>query len=90
MECDSIEQVREALGTECSLILLDNMDTKGILEAVTVIRRHPGVRVEVSGGLTLEEAPQVARSGVDFLAVGAITHSVAALDLGLDIVEYPS
>lgn len=85
VECDTLEQVREALETGCALILLDNMDDDAIADAVAVARRYPGVRVEASGSMTLERARAVAATGVDYIAVGSLTHSVAALDLGLDV-----
>jgi nicotinate-nucleotide pyrophosphorylase (carboxylating) len=53
---------------------------------VTEARRYPGTRLEASGGLRLETARAVAETGVDFIAVGALTHSSPALDLGLDMV----
>jgi nicotinate-nucleotide pyrophosphorylase (carboxylating) len=86
VECDTLEQVREALATGCSLILLDNMSVDQIRSAVEVARAVPGVRLEASGGLTLADAPEVAATGVDYIAVGALTHSVRALDLGLDLL----
>ena len=87
VECDALDQVREALDAGCSLILLDNMDNDAIAAALSEIRRFPGVRVEASGSMTLERARSVAEAGVDYIAVGSLTHSVAALDLGLDMVS---
>ena len=86
VECDTLDQVREALDAGCTLILLDNMDRDTIATALGVIRRFPGVLVEASGSMTLERARAVAETGVDYIAVGALTHSVTALDLGLDMV----
>jgi nicotinate-nucleotide pyrophosphorylase (carboxylating) len=86
VECDTLEQVREALLTGCSLILLDNMSVLQIGEAVELARPFPEVRLEASGGLTLSTAAQVAATGVDYVAIGALTHSVRALDLGLDLL----
>ena len=86
VECDTLAQVREALAEGAGLILLDNMDLAGLREAVAVARRYPGTRLEASGGLRLETARAVAETGVDFIAVGALTHSSPALDLGLDVV----
>lgn len=87
VECDTLDQVREALDAGCSQILLDNMDLDAIAAAVEVIRRVPGVLVEASGSMTLERARSVAQTGVDYIAVGSLTHSVTALDLGLDVVS---
>ena len=86
VECDSLAQVREALAEGAGLILLDNMDQAGLRAAVAEARRYPGTRLEASGGLRLETARVVAETGVDFIAVGALTHSSPALDLGLDMV----
>ncbi len=85
VECDTLDQVREALEAGCSLILLDNMDDDAIAASVSVIRTFPGVRAEASGSMTLERARSVAEAGVDYIAVGSLTHSVTALDLGLDM-----
>jgi nicotinate-nucleotide pyrophosphorylase (carboxylating) len=86
VECDTLEQVKEALSTGCSLILLDNMSVRQIGEAVELARPFLDVRLEASGGLTLSTAAEVAATGVDYVAVGALTHSVRALDLGLDLL----
>jgi nicotinate-nucleotide pyrophosphorylase (carboxylating) len=86
VECDTLEQVEEALSAGCSLILLDNMSVPQIEEAVELARPFLDVRLEASGGLTLSSAAEVAATGVDYVAVGALTHSVRALDLGLDLL----
>jgi nicotinate-nucleotide pyrophosphorylase (carboxylating) len=67
------------------LILLDNMPPAVLRQAVAMAAGR-GVRLEASGGLSLENAREVAETGVDFLAVGALTHSAPVLDLGLDLV----
>ena len=85
VECDTLEQVGEALDAGCDLILLDNMELSDLCAAVAMARAHPGVRLEASGGLTLATARAVAETGVDYVAVGALTHSSPALDLGLDL-----
>ena len=85
VECDTLEQVAEALAAGAGLILLDNMSLAGLRAAVAMARCRPGVRLEASGGLRLAEARAVAQTGVDYLAVGALTHSSPALDLGLDL-----
>jgi nicotinate-nucleotide pyrophosphorylase (carboxylating) len=86
VECDRLDQVREALAEGAGLILLDNMDLADLRAAVALARRYPAVQLEASGGLRLETARAVAETGVDFIAVGALTHSSPALDLGLDVV----
>ena len=84
VECDSVDQVREALAAGARFILLDNMPVPVLRQAVAVARGYDGVRLEASGGLWLSNARAVAETGVDYLAVGALTHSARVLDLGLD------
>lgn len=84
VECDSVAQVREALGAGASFILLDNMTVPELRAAVAVARGYDEVRLEASGGLQLGNAREVAETGVDYLSVGALTHSAQVLDLGLD------
>ncbi len=85
VECDTLDQVDEAVGAGAGLILLDNFSVADIAEAV---RRTAGLaKLEASGGLRLEDAAAVAATGVDYLAVGALTHSAPALDIGLDLVS---
>jgi nicotinate-nucleotide pyrophosphorylase (carboxylating) len=86
VECDTVVQVREAIAAGADLILLDNMGLADLRLAVDLAREHPAVRLEASGGLRLETARTVAETGVDYLAVGALTHSSPALDLGLDLL----
>jgi nicotinate-nucleotide pyrophosphorylase (carboxylating) len=84
VECDTLEQLREAIGAGVHLVLLDNFslaDTRAAVELVD----GSGVRLEASGGLDLERARDVAATGVDYLAVGALTHSAPVLDLGFDL-----
>jgi nicotinate-nucleotide pyrophosphorylase (carboxylating) len=76
--------VREALAAGASFLLLDNMAVPELREAVALARGYAGVRLEASGGLRLGNARKVAETGVDYLAVGALTHSSRVLDLGLD------
>ncbi|HEY0719594.1 MAG TPA: carboxylating nicotinate-nucleotide diphosphorylase [Streptosporangiaceae bacterium] len=85
VECDTLKQVREALDAGAGLILLDNMDLAQLRQAVALTKTYPGTRLEASGGLRLDAARAVAATGVDFVAVGALTHSSPALDLGLDV-----
>jgi nicotinate-nucleotide pyrophosphorylase (carboxylating) len=84
VECDTVDQVREALAAGARFILLDNMPVPVLREAVSVAREYDGVRLESSGGLQLSNAREVAATGVDYLAVGGLTHSSPTLDLGLD------
>ena len=86
VECDSVAQLLEALAAGARFVLLDNMSVPSLRAAVAVAREYPGVRLEASGGLQLSNARDVAETGVDYLAVGSLTHSSRALDLGLDAV----
>lgn len=86
VECDDLDQVRQALDAGAELILLDNMGLAALRAAVGLARGYPSVRLEASGGLRLDQARAVAETGVDFVAVGALTHSSPALDLGLDLL----
>ncbi len=86
VEVDTLEQLSEALAAGAELILLDNFSIADTEQAVRRTRAgYPGVALEASGGLTLDRAALVAATGVDYLAVGALTHSAPALDLGLDL-----
>jgi nicotinate-nucleotide pyrophosphorylase (carboxylating) len=82
VEADTLEQVAEALDAGCDLVLLDNMDPATMARAV--VMAWGKARTEASGGITLATVREVARTGVDFVAVGALTHSAAALDVALD------
>jgi len=86
VECDDLDQVQEALDAGAELILLDNMGLAALRAAVGLARGYPSVRLEASGGLRLDQARAVAETGVHFVAVGALTHSSPALDLGLDLL----
>ncbi|WP_179519235.1 carboxylating nicotinate-nucleotide diphosphorylase [Nocardioides perillae] len=87
VEVTDLDQLRALLEVGCDHVLLDNMDTATMVEAVRVAAGR--ATLEASGGLTLDRAREVAATGVDFLSVGALTHSVAVLDLGLDLQETP-
>jgi nicotinate-nucleotide pyrophosphorylase (carboxylating) len=83
VEVDSLDQLRELLDVGCDRILLDNMGPQTLREAVAL---NAGRAVlEASGGLTLERAREVAETGVDWISVGALTHSVRVFDIGLDL-----
>jgi nicotinate-nucleotide pyrophosphorylase (carboxylating) len=86
VEVDSLEQLDEILAEQVELVLLDNLP---VWQTQIAVQRRdaraPGVKLESSGGLSLENARAYAATGVDYLAVGALTHSVRALDIGLDV-----
>ena len=83
VEVTDLDQLRELLDAGCDEILLDNMDAATMAEAVLLTDGR--ATLEASGGLTLERAREVAATGVDFISVGALTHSVRVFDLGLDL-----
>ncbi len=83
-EVDTLEQLEDALAAKADIVLLDNMDTATVAEAV---RRTAGRAIlEASGGITLARVAELARVGVDAISVGALTHSAPAADIGLDFV----
>ncbi len=83
VEVETVEQAVEAVDAGADLLLLDNMSTVSMREAVQLVAGR--ARLEASGGLTLERAREVADTGVDYLAVGALTHSAPILDIALDL-----
>lgn len=86
VEVDTLEQLDEVLAEDVQLILLDNFP---VWQTQIAVQRRdaraPHVQLESSGGLSLESAAEYAGTGVDYLAVGALTHSVRVLDIGLDM-----
>ena len=85
VEVTDLDQLRELLDAGCDRILLDNMSSPMMAEAVAI---NAGRAVlEASGGLTLERAREVGETGVDFISVGALTHSVKVFDIGMDLVD---
>ena len=85
VEVESLEQVELALIGKADIIMLDNMSTELMLQAVEMIKGQ--ALVEASGGVNLLTIENIAKTGVDIISVGAITHSVMALDISLDIGE---
>lgn len=83
VECDTLEQVADATDARADLLLLDNMSPEATAEAV--LRVQGAVPIEVSGRITLEMVGAYAETGVDYISIGAITHSAPALDIGLDL-----
>lgn len=91
VEADTTEQALEAVATGARFLLLDNMPTPVLAATVAAVRAgEPAtgrVELEATGNLTLDRAAEVAATGVDYLSVGALTHSSPILDLALDLVE---
>lgn len=92
VEARTLDEVRQALDGGAERILLDNMSLPEMRRAVTLIRAFAGRRVtiEASGGMDLKKAGASARAGVDFVSVGALTHTVRAIDIGLDVTLRPA
>jgi nicotinate-nucleotide pyrophosphorylase (carboxylating) len=85
VECDTLAQVAEALDAGAGLILLDNFSVADLAAAVELTAGR--AKLEASGRITIDNARAVAETGVDYLAVGALTHSAPVLDIGLDLLE---
>jgi nicotinate-nucleotide pyrophosphorylase (carboxylating) len=83
VEVDRLDQLPEVLDAGAEEVLLDNMSPAELREAVELVAGR--ARLEASGGLTLDTAYEVAATGVDYLAVGALTHSAPVLDVALDL-----
>jgi len=83
VECETIDQVTEARDAGVDVVLLDNMSPDQVAKAVEIL--DGSAKVEVSGRITLDSVGAYAETGADFISVGAITHSVRVLDIGLDI-----
>ena len=83
VEVDTLQQLDEALASGAEAILLDNMPPATLREAVG--RTAGRARLEASGGITLDTIRDVAETGVDAISVGALTHSVRALDIAMEV-----
>ena len=88
VEADRLEQVRTFLEIEgIDVILLDNMNPAEMREAVALGKKKKSVKFEASGGVTLKNIRQIAATGVDYISVGALTHSAPAVDLSLELTH---
>jgi len=85
VECDTIKQVEESLSAGADIILLDNMDIKTLKKSVELVAGK--ALLEASGGINLKTVRKIAETGVDFISVGALTHSAPATDIGLDFIS---
>ena len=83
VEVDTLEQLAEVLPLKPDLVLLDNMTPEQCRSAVSIVAGQ--TKLEASGGITLDKARSYAETGVDFLAIGALTHSAKNFDIGLDV-----
>lgn len=86
IEVDTLEQLQQAIEAGAEFVLLDNMAPETLREAVAICKKHSSGRVktEASGGITPDSVVAVAETGVDFIAMGYLTHSTTALDIGMD------
>jgi len=85
VECRDLEEVREGAEAEADRLLLDNMSPAELQKAVAAARASSAPQLEASGGITLETVAEIAATGVDFISVGALTHSAPALDLSMTL-----
>ena len=85
IECDNIAQVKEALRNKVDLILLDNMQIDQIKNCISLSSSK--TKFEASGRITLDKVKEIARTGVDYISIGCITHSAANKDIALDLVS---
>ena len=83
VETTTLEEIREALGKGVEMIMLDNMTTEMMTDAVRIINGK--AKVEASGNMTIDRLKEVASTGVDYISIGALTHSVTALDISMNI-----
>jgi len=84
VEVENLSQLQEALKVQVDIIMLDNMDLETMKEAVKIVKGK--TLIEASGEITLEKARKIAQIGVDLISVGALTHSVKALDISMKII----
>jgi nicotinate-nucleotide pyrophosphorylase (carboxylating) len=83
VECDTLKQVAQAIESRADIILLDNMTTQQMRKGVRMIKGR--AKTEASGGINLKTISAIARTGVDFVSIGALTHSARALDFSMEI-----
>ena len=85
VETSNIEQVKEALAADVDIIMLDNMSSSLMKECVDIINKR--AKIEASGNMTIKRIRKVAHTGVDYISIGALTHSVKALDISQRIID---
>jgi nicotinate-nucleotide pyrophosphorylase (carboxylating) len=91
VECDRPDQVDEAVVAGATVIMLDNMSLEEVASCVSGLRADGvGTLVEVSGRVSVDDAPRLAAAGADLISVGALTHSAPVLDLGFDLALRPA
>lgn len=86
VETTNLDEVREAIAANADIIMLDNMDNATMTEAVAIIKAaDKGIKTEASGNMSIPRLKEVAATGVDFISVGALTHTVKAMDISMNI-----
>jgi nicotinate-nucleotide pyrophosphorylase (carboxylating) len=85
VEIENLHDLKEAIAAGADIVMLDNMSLKDIREAVKIVKGR--ATIEVSGNITLEKVRKIAETGVDFVSIGALTHSAVAADISLKIVK---
>lgn len=86
VETTTLDEVRQAIEAGADIIMLDNMDNATMTEAVSIIKAAaPGIKTEASGNMSIPRLKEVAATGVDYISVGALTHTVKAMDISMNI-----
>jgi nicotinate-nucleotide pyrophosphorylase (carboxylating) len=83
VECETLEDVRTALEAGAEIVLLDNMTVSQLRDAIALVAGR--AQTEASGGVTLDTVCEIAKTGVDFISVGALTHSARSLDVSMEV-----
>ena len=87
VETTNLDEVREAIAAGADIIMLDNMDNATMTEAVAIIKgANPSIKTEASGNMNISRLKEVAATGVDYISVGALTHTVKAMDISMNIM----
>lgn len=87
VETTNLDEVREAISAGADIIMLDNMDNATMTEAVAIIKAtNPSIKTEASGNMNIPRLKEVAATGVDYISVGALTHTVKAMDISMNIM----
>ena len=87
VETTNLDEVREAISAGADIIMLDNMDNATMTEAVAIIKAaNPTIKTEASGNMNIPRLKEVAATGVDYISVGALTHTVKAMDISMNIM----
>lgn len=86
VETTNIDEVHQAIAAGADIIMLDNMDTQAMTEAVKIINAaNKGIKTEASGNMSIPRLKEVAATGVDYISVGALTHTVKGMDISMNI-----